>query len=282
MTKTQIKSNVSLMEREPAKNFSIESYIESGGILGNEITVNQKAAESIMKRTALRRNFNVSKGYYRDEYEAEGSEELAISTVKAQNLNHEEKISASGFSTLTKDLGNWKLLVHDQQIADDIDSWMQKNFKSEGNNNGHQVFRESYIKKFKNELTNEIMNAFWSEKKEIFSYPFKNHKRSLFLELLLIGSTSGVASIHYDVVTNNADSGTEKVILVTVPMVCLGILMSIYDFSLRSRYKYNEIMGIVNKFEKDVLNPQIPSIVCGTTSILLNSSKLIKLNNTKQ
>lgn len=49
------------MEREGPRSFSIEPYVDGGGMMGNLLEVDQKAASSIMRRTALRRDVLVSK-----------------------------------------------------------------------------------------------------------------------------------------------------------------------------------------------------------------------------
>ena len=60
------------MEREGPRNFSIEPYVEASGILGDRLVVDEASASSIMRRTALRRDFNVTKGFYREVREFDG------------------------------------------------------------------------------------------------------------------------------------------------------------------------------------------------------------------
>lgn len=51
---------------ERARTFLIEPYVDGGGVLGQRLEVNEKAANSIMKRTALRRDVHIVKGYGRE------------------------------------------------------------------------------------------------------------------------------------------------------------------------------------------------------------------------
>lgn len=108
------------MER---KTISIDPYIEAGGILGTRLEVNPKAADSVMKRTALRRDVVVVKGFERESRSYEGSDEIAVSKSKTA----ESKISTEGkHYSLQKRGDQWVVFLHDQEISDDIQNSTQK------------------------------------------------------------------------------------------------------------------------------------------------------------
>ena len=125
------------MER---RNFSIEPYVEASGILGDRLEVDEKAADSVMRRTALRRDFNVARGYSREAREAEGDEVLAISTARVHNQHERSEAGSSEFADLIRNPDSWVLSVHDQQIGDNVNQWMDKHFKAGNCKNGPQIF----------------------------------------------------------------------------------------------------------------------------------------------
>src|SRR3990167_7977225 len=114
------------MER---REFTIEP-VEASGIMGGEIEVDMQAADSIMKRTALRRDFKVTKGYFREAREAEGDEVLAIATTRIHNQRKVAEVGNSGISTLVKQGGVWVQFIHDQELWEKVDEWGRKYYRS--------------------------------------------------------------------------------------------------------------------------------------------------------
>ncbi len=90
------------MER---KTISLEPYIEAGGNLGKRLEVNPKAADSVMKRIALRRDVVVVKGYEREGRSHDGSDEIAVGRSKIG----ESKTSMEGkhYTLLSKMTNGW-------------------------------------------------------------------------------------------------------------------------------------------------------------------------------
>lgn len=172
------------MERKGPRNFSIGSYISEGGILGDKLEVDEAAASSIMKRTALRRDIVIRRGFYREKYEFEGSDELAVSTASMRNPRNVREVGQSELSTLVCQGDEWQMFVHDQQIGDKINDWMNKNHKQEGQTygQGQAVFSEKFVERLRREVNGGLRSAFWNEKREIFSYPFMNSRFTLLIE----------------------------------------------------------------------------------------------------
>src|SRR3989344_877846 len=158
------------MER---REFTIEP-VEASGIMGGEIEVDMQAADSIMKRTALRRDFKVTKGYFREAREAEGDEVLAISTAKVHNQRQVHEVGRSGISTLVRDGDTWFLQIHDQEISDQVNECGRKNFKSGRGMTQLEVEKEEFVKRMRGEVVGCLQDAFWNEKEEVFIYPLKN------------------------------------------------------------------------------------------------------------
>src|SRR3989344_2765326 len=137
------------MEREGPRSFSIEPYVESSGVMGQRLEVNETAASSVMKRTALRRDFVVTKGYGREVRQVEGSEELAISTARVRNQHESSKTGRSELSDLIRNPDNWVLYVHDQQIGDNVNEWMDRHFKAGKGESGQEVFNQRFVEQIR-------------------------------------------------------------------------------------------------------------------------------------
>ena len=130
----------------------------------------------------------------------------------------------------------------------------------------------------RSEVATGLSGAFWDEKKEIFSYPFKNSKSSLaMLAIGLPTLTEGIRLIYeHNILTGTELSQQDElkffaVLSTSVLIICVGLLQ------INHRFNNSRDRGIVGTWSQDVPNPQIPSIVLGSTSLLLNSGKLIKV-----
>jgi len=263
------------MER---RNFSIEPYVAASGILGDRLEVDGKAADSVMRRTALRRDFSVAKGYFREAREAEGDEVLAISTVRAHNQHERSEAGSSEFADLIRNPDNWVLSVHDQQIGDNVNEWMDKNFKAGNGKSGQEVFAQKFVEGLKREVADGVRSAFWDEKKEIFTYPFKNSKTSL--GMLVFGSVVSFGMMRWlyehNIITGKNANGIEYIEYLLL-MSSMAVFFLASTSLLINRLNNPREKGIVGTWSQDLPNPQIPSIVLGRASLLLNSGKLIKL-----
>src|SRR3989344_4034785 len=173
------------MER---RGFTIEPYVEAGGILGDRLEVDEKAADSVMRRTALRRDFSVAKGYFRE-------------------------AGSSEFADLIRNPDSWVLSVHDQQIGDNVNEWMDKHFKAGNGKSGQEVFAQKFVEGLKREVADGVRSAFWDEKKEIFTYPFKNSKTSL--GMLVFGSVVSFGMMRWlyehNIITGKNANGIEYI-----------------------------------------------------------------------
>lgn len=265
------------MER---RNFTIEAYVEAGGIMGDEIEVDVQAADSIMKRTALRRDFTVTKGYFREAREAEGDEVLAIATTRIHNQREVHEVGNSGISTLIKQGGVWVQFVHDQQLWEKVDEWGRKHYRSNKGMTQLEVEKEEFVKRMRLEVAGGLQSAFWDEKKEVFIYPLKNSKKSIVMVGFLTYATVEVVRLAYEAVTANSEDHSD--LLLTIRFLAGFAAVGISGVLARNGIielltNPREDTGIVGIFERDFPSPQIPSIILGNASLLLNSGKLIRL-----
>lgn len=267
------------MEREGPRNFSIEPYVEGGGIMGNEIEVDQKAASSIMRRTALRRDVLVSKGYFREVREFEGDEEIAISTARVRNARQDVEVSRSGYSTLVKNQNVWQIQIHDQQVGDSVNEWMEKHYNREKQGLPQEVFSERFTQELRGEVVSSIRSAFLNEKRNIAI--------TSSLEVLTrVSFWSGVSWIIYKgseaflyalspekSIDNSIDLWTS--FSVGAGGLILGGYISALCENLAKNYGDKEIIHAKEKF---LPNFTIPSTIAGSISLILSSGKLIRLN----
>ncbi len=274
------------MEREGSRNFSIDPYIDSSGIMGQKLELNESAASSVMRRTALRRDFVVTKGYGREVRQFEGDEALAVSTAKVHNQRELKNTGNSEFSDLIRDPDHWVLYIHDQQIDDKVEEWMKKHYKAGRGKTGPEVSDEKFVKKLAKEAMDKFYQAFLDEKKEVFFYLFKKSKMQLIAEGVLLAVSADGIRYFVESLTN----GTSK--LDDVRMISEVLLMTGMAFSLgyavlnlrTMRHAGGDRISLPN-FETNILkgwellipNPSIPSLVAGHASFLLNSGKLIRL-----
>ena len=263
------------MER---RGFTIEPYVEAGGILGDRLEVDEKAADSVMRRTALRRDFSVAKGYFREAREAEGDEVLAISTARIHNQHERSEAGSSEFADLIRNPDSWVLSVHDQQIGDNVNEWMDKHFKAGNGKSGQEVFAQKFVEGFKREVAGGVRGAFWDEKKNVFI-------GSTLSSLGFVAPIGGLCWLLYEssryitsLINGGILSPNGQLLLISLrggAANLLGILVGGL-----ARYSYDQLKNDVifqNPLELLVPNPQIPSIALGSASLLLNSGKLIKL-----
>lgn len=156
-----------VVEREGPRTLSIEPYIEQGGILGEKLTVNDSAASSVMRRTDLRRNVVVTKGYGRERLQTVGSDELALLKSRTLPSSQRQLGDSSKVSDLIHDQSTWVIRVHDQQLHDVVDEWMKKKWKSDDEKSGQQLYSERYANDMSSEVTRRISHAFFNEKRDI-------------------------------------------------------------------------------------------------------------------
>src|SRR3989338_224280 len=261
------------MER---REFTIEPYVEASGIMGGEIEVDMQAADSIMKRTALRRDFKVTKGYFREAREAEGDEVLAISTAKVHNQRQVHEVGRSGISTLVRDGDTWFLQIHDQEISDQVNEWGRKHFKSGRGKTQTGVEHEEFIKRMRKEVGTGISNAFWNEKGSILissavkssrlAVPFALAGYSIYTESNYFISESPFFG-EYDRLKSYIVAG--KIASVVIALSGWLVLEVALDSFVDDQ--------ILTTREKFIPNLQAPSIFFGSASLLLNSRKLIRL-----
>ena len=263
------------MER---RNFSIEPYVAASGILGDRLEVDEKAADSVMRRTALRRDFNVARGYSREAREAEGDEVLAISTARVHNQHERSEAGSSEFADLIRNPDSWVLSVHDQQIGDNVNEWMDKHFKAGNGKSGREVFAQKFVEGFRQEVADGMRSAFWDEKKNVFI-------GSTLSSLRFVAPIGGLCwmlyeSSRYITSLNNEGISSPNYQLLLISLRGGAAIFSGRLVSRLSQYLYSQLENDVifqNPLELLVPNPQIPSIVLGSASLLLNSGKLVRL-----
>lgn len=266
------------MEREGPKNFSIEPYVDGGGLMGNQIEVDQKAASSIMRRTALRRDVLVSKGYFREVREFEGDEEIAISTARVHNARQEVGISRSGYSTLVKNPEVWQIQIHDQQIADRVDQWMAEHYSANGDKSGEVLNKEKFVKEFKDEIDRRIWSAFLREKGEVFTSSVFRSGRYIIAGGFFLGSIYGLTrfEVEYNRYSHPEVLSNSETIYVYALVLSVGVSVGALGYIYEKDKDLAED-GLLKKWEYRLPNPQIPSIIVGSTLLVLNSRKLIRL-----
>lgn len=263
------------MEREGPRIFSIEPYVESSGVMGERLEVNEAAAASVMKQTALRRDFAVTKGYGREARQIEGSEELAISTARVQNQHERSEVGSSELSDLIRNPDNWVLYVHDQQIGDNVNEWMDRHFKAGNGKGGQEVFAQKFAQDFGKEVVRGVRSAFWNEKKIIVV------RSTLHSGLALL--PAGVLSYMFYLLGNdvarfsNGEFPTEYLEEMTIIFKCSVLVFSAAFLAgvFKAREEYND--PFLEKWEYFLPNFSVPSIILGNASLLLNSGKLIRL-----
>ncbi len=267
------------MERQ---TISLEPYIEAGGILGKRLEINPRAADSVMKRTALRRNVEIRKGYGRKGISAVGTDELALRpTMKLGNVKEEDfSLTSSSFTSDTL-----MIQVHDQALAEEVDTWMQANYKkkkSEGKGN----FDAIYAARLSEEISSRLKKSFYDEKKEILSESWDNLAPRLFNTLGVIAYFFGAVSVVSDVTFFGLDReipGPKNILTNEIFDFGLGYLSFKFSDFLEHLHEEERKPNLVsiNGFEDKFVNLQIPSLVLGTASLAINSGKLIRLNDSK-
>lgn len=247
--------------------------------MGDEISVDEKAADSVMRRTALRRDFQVAKGYARESRELEGDEVLTVSTARVHNERQVAEVGRRQISTLVKQGEVWMQFIHDQEVDDRINDWGREHFKSRQGKTWQEVYREEFVKRMRGEVGLGLSDAFWSEKMSIFSYPFKKSKLALMCGTSMVYSDAYIGSVIYFTVSS---TGSEHMDFV-IPMASLATIMSAaYSFYIFGAYNSDRgdmerVDEKVSRVEAIVPNFQTPSIFLGSASLLLNSGKLIRL-----
>ncbi len=262
------------MER---KTISIEPYIKSGGILGTRIEVNPKAANSVMKRTALRRNVVVTRGYERDQFNAVGSDELAIVKSKTEFGSAEKSKSAK----LKRFANRWIVNVNDQKIVDDVEEWMKSEYRSKPNKNGHKTFEGKFAEGLNTEITTSLRTAFFSEKKEFLVSSVTRSSKSMVgsAGLFAVGYIGGKFLLEHDLNDGTDASGAELLVVfgeVLAVTFGLGAYIQFMTKDLSRSYDPN-----LKTWEYRFPNPQIPSLVLGSAAVAMNGSKLIRLSDSK-
>ncbi len=265
------------MER---KTISIEPYVESGGILGTRLEVNPKAADSIMKRTAMRRNVEIRKGYGRKSISVVGSDELALRpTIKRRNVKEDDfSLTSSSFNSETL-----IIQVHDQALAEEVESWMQENYKKK-KNGGQAKFDEMYTSKLSEEVVSRLKKSFYKEKAEILGRSFNDFVPKFCNSLGVLEYAFGAIFLVSDLVLLAKDGRVPpgaNIIKNEVTSFGLGYVLfkmsDFYESLVEEQPNAVDMRGVEDKFP----NPQAPSLVLGTVALTLNSGKLIRLNDSK-
>lgn len=251
------------MER---KTISIESYIEAGGILGTEIEVNEKAESSVLKRTMLRRNVRITRGDDREKFNAVGSNELAVVRAKPSFLGEKEFPKAN----MVRGGEYWTIQINDQQVSDKVEQWMKKE-----NRIGHDSYRERFVEDFSREVCAKIKVASRTEKRDAALASVL----STYGNVLFAFAAAWVArsAINGDLNTN-FDRGWERYAK-GASYALTGIVAGATLEALAERFMPDDPK--LKGWEKVIPNLQIPSLVAGTVFVSLNSSRLIRLKDSK-
>ncbi len=275
------------MER---RQLSIEPYIDQGGILGTQLEVNEKAASSVMKRTALRADVFVAKGYGWERNNIQGSDELTVSKSKSiftLFTNDKEPLSELVFS---KD-HVWIINVNDQLIHNNVDDRMRANFKKDKpQDSGQEMYNNMFVKKLNEEVSCKINEAFWQDKKERFIYS----TGSSIVHIVFVGV--GISGLYFGsriIVEGGFETGKglikdDSVLRNSLNLMKTGAGVLIFTvgaafigsvFKVHMEYPSHSKEFGISWWEEFIPNLQIPSIVAGNISLSLNGNKLIKLKD---
>ncbi len=149
------------------REFSIDPYIDGGGIMGRYLQVNPDAASYVMDRTQLTRDVLVLREANSGiDYYAQGRVELALlgAGVSTQKDNIKGTSSAS---TLRRTDDKWIIGVDDKKIFDSADKWMDTNFRKHGiEGSGQEVFKNRFVLELNKEVAVNVRNASNTEKND--------------------------------------------------------------------------------------------------------------------
>ena len=237
------------MER---KQFSIDPYIDQGGILGAQLEVNEKAASSVMRRTALRRDVFV----------------LRILQDRAQNLDYSENRP-------------YVIGVDDEEIYEKVDNLMKAEYRANQDKSGRNVFGQRFASEMSREVSKKLRGAFLNEKKYILTNSLSIATPNFLLMSVGSGSAVGAAILTF---TQDTEAGaglfrsTEQAALSGVAIAISGFLL------FRAGLAIDEFVPLdvdrLLKFREHFLpNLQVPSVLIGSVSLSLNSNKLIRLKS---
>lgn len=148
------------------RRFSIEPYVNQGGILGSEIQINPRAVGSVMTRGAFYRDIYVSRGSGdKDGAMPQGQHELALLKFKIPTFSSTE--AKSRRSSLRSRNDGWFVDIHDQEIHQDVDQKMSKDFKATpGGTSGTEEFKSRYVSTMNDEIQKRLAQVFHKEKKQ--------------------------------------------------------------------------------------------------------------------
>lgn len=270
------------MERH---TFSIEPYIDQGGILGAELEVNEKAASSVMRRTALRRDVLVAREYGQRFNNVVGLSELAI--VPSRPVF--KLVGETSVSNLSKTPRQWIIGISDNRLHDEVDTWLSKNFKRGDQISGSDIYRRQYFRRLRESLGEAIFEAFWNEKIDVFSSSVKFSSEKYFLGLSTLSGAVVGGYLAYDGAMSQIEllgENNPMTIVYFVETVSGGLVFLITGLTvgnrIRSKFvesKRNVEPEILKSYEHFIPNLQILSLFAGNTSLTLNANKLIRLKS---
>ncbi|MBP7832467.1 MAG: hypothetical protein KA035_01715 [Candidatus Levybacteria bacterium] len=148
------------------RRFSIEPYVNQGGILGSELQINPRAVGSVMTRGAFYRDIYVSRGSEdKDGAMPQGQHELALLKFKIPTFSSTD--AKSRRSSLRRRNDGWFVDIHDQEIHQDVDQKMSKDFKATpGGTSGTEEFKGRYVSTMNDEIQKRLAQVFHNEKKQ--------------------------------------------------------------------------------------------------------------------
>lgn len=154
---------------------------------------------------------------------------------------------------------------------------MRKYFKAANGKNGQEIFAQRFAQELGKQTVDRLFESFWNEKRTILKKSFSRSVKYI-LSLGVLFSTSGYL---FNFLVENNRFGREQKLSDQETLIVFGMLSTLAlstifvltNFSWESRHQDPEL----KRWEHIIPNLQIPSLVAGNTSLLLNSGKLITL-----
>lgn len=155
---------------EKINEFSIEPYIDGGGILGTQLILDHEAVNQVMSGTALQQGVFVARGEAETpSYNIQGSDELEAS--KSNAVFKESRLSGATSTSELRELpAGWEIVILDQELHREVDGWMEKNYKTERHGVGSDVYKERFVKRLNHDARQNVTKASGIEKNRRLGY----------------------------------------------------------------------------------------------------------------
>lgn len=164
---------------------TIDPYIASGGIYGQEIEVNEDIAGPLMQVLEFNRDVYISRESKENgTYSAQGTDTISLS--KAGSLLGSFMVEKQSLSTVTESSSKWHIGLLDQEIYQSVDGWMTKNFSAQGGGrSGQQEFKRKFV---------QTINEQTSSKLDLISMKEKNKRFKTTAEVAALNDGALAAS----------------------------------------------------------------------------------------